>query len=277
VRVETHNFDIRKNVLEYDDVVNKQREVIYAQRREILLEEDVQSVMQDFLAGAVDAVLDEHCDPDQPADFWRMEELARQYQGLVLAPLPLAEEEHFDVGIEAIREKLQEHATEAYRRKETRLGEAVCRQLERYVLLNVIDERWRDHLNELLMLRSGIGLRSFGQRNPLIEYKKESFELFEALMDGIRRDAVQLFFRAELVQRPQPQQPDPAEMQEQHREVNVYERAAQPAGAAAPAGGAAPEPQEKGPQPVRRDVPKVGRNDPCPCGSGKKYKQCHGR
>jgi preprotein translocase subunit SecA len=277
VRVETHNFDIRKNVLEYDDVVNKQREVIYAQRREILLEEDVQSVMQDFLGGAVDAVLDEHCDPDQPADFWPMDELARQYQGLVLAPLPLAEEEHFELGIEAIREKLQEHASEAYRRKETRLGEAVCRQLERYVLLNVIDERWRDHLNELLMLRSGIGLRSFGQRNPLIEYKKESFELFEALMDGIRRDAVQLFFRAELVQRPQPQQPDPAEMQEQHREVNVYERAAQPAGAAAPAAGEAPQPQEKGPQPVRRDVPKVGRNDPCPCGSGKKYKQCHGR
>ncbi len=278
VRVETHNFDIRKNVLEYDDVVNKQREVIYAQRREILLEEDVQSVMLDFLGGAVDTLVDEHCREEEAADFWRMEDLARDYQGMVLAPLPLEEEEHFELGVDALRERLQETAEEAYRRKEARLGEEVCRQLERYVLLNVIDERWRDHLNELLMLRSGIGLRSFGQRNPLIEYKRESFELFETLMEGIRRDSVQLFFRAELVQRPQLQQPDPAEMQEQHREVNVYERAAQPAAAGGGAAPAEPRPEpDAAPRPVRREFPKVGRNDPCPCGSGKKYKQCHGR
>jgi preprotein translocase subunit SecA len=156
------------------------------------------------------------------------------------------------------------------------VGAELCRQLERYVLLNVIDQKWRDHLNELIMLRSGIGLRSFGQRNPLIEYKRESFELFEQLMDGIQRESVTLYFRAELVQRqPQPQQPDPQEMQEQHRDVNVYEKAPQPAAAgAAPA----PEPEAVGkPRPVRRDAPKVGRNDPCPCGSGKKFKQCCGR
>jgi preprotein translocase subunit SecA len=277
VRVETHNFDIRKNVLEYDDVVNKQREVIYAQRREILLEEDASGVMDDFLSGAVETLVDEHCPDEEAPDFWRIDDLGREYQGLVLAPLPLEEEEHFELGVDALRERLLETAQDARRRQVERVGPEISRQLERYVLLNVIDERWRDHLNELIMLRSGIGLRSFGQRNPLIEYKRESFELFEQLMDGIRRDAVRLFFRAELVQRPQ-LQPQPSEMQEQHREVNVYERAAQPAAAGSgPAPAEAPAPEEAPARPVRREAPKVGRNDPCPCGSGKKYKQCCGR
>jgi preprotein translocase subunit SecA len=280
IRVETHNFDIRKHLLEYDDVVNKQREVIYAQRREILEEEDVHEVMDDFLVSAVEGLVDEHCDEEQAADFWRMDELARAYQGLVLAPVPLEEEEHFEIGLDVLREKLVGQAQEHRKRKEERVGAELCRQLERYVLLNVIDERWRDHLNELLMLRSGIGLRSFAQRNPLIEYKRESFELFESLMAGIQRDAVNLFFRAELVQRPQPTQPDPTELKEQHREVNAYERA--PAAVAAGAEGAVapPSPAVEPPgkaAPVKRDVPKVGRNDPCPCGSGKKYKQCCGR
>ncbi len=278
VRVEAHNFDIRKHLLEYDDVVNKQREVIYAQRREILEEEDAHEVMDDFLGAAVESMVLEHCDPEQPADFWTVDELARQYQGLVLAPLPLAEEEQFELGSEALLEKVLEHARAQRQRKEDRVGAEICRQLERYVLLNVMDQKWRDHLNELIMLRSGIGLRSFGQRNPLIEYKRESFELFEQLMDSIRRDAVTLFFRAELVQRaPEPVQPDPAEMQAQHGEVNVYERATQPA----TAGGAPPPPPAADPtggkaRPMKRDLPKVGRNDPCPCGSGKKYKQCCG-
>jgi len=279
VRVESHNFDIRKHVLEYDDVVNKQREVIYTQRREILEEEDVQEVLDDFLAGAVESLVAEHCDPEQPADFWKVDDLAREYQGLVLAPLPLAEDEQYELGYEAMEEKFQEHAKESRQRKEARVGADLCRQLERYVLLNVIDQRWRDHLNELIMLRSGIGLRSFGQRNPLIEYKRESFELFEQLMTGIQRDAVSLFFRAELVKRePEPQQPDPEQMKAQHSEVNVYEQAPAAAGGE---GGKAPAPSQDYDtpgkrQPVKRDMPKVGRNDPCPCGSGKKYKQCHG-
>ena len=280
IRVENHNFDIRKHLLEYDDVVNKQREVIYAQRREILEQDDVHEVLDDFLAEAVTTLVHTHCDPEQPADYWRVDDLARQYQGLVLAPMPLAEEEHFEIGFETVIEKLQEHASGHRKRKEERLGPELCRQLERYVLLNVIDQKWRDHLNELIMLRSGIGLRSFGQRNPLIEYKRESFELFEQLMDGIRHDAVNLFFRAELVQQPpQPRQPDPAEMKAQHREVNAYEQAAAATGGE---GGAPPAPapahDEPGrPAPVKRDEPKVGRNDPCPCGSGKKFKQCCGR
>ncbi|HOX26403.1 MAG TPA: preprotein translocase subunit SecA [Candidatus Krumholzibacteria bacterium] len=277
IRVENHNFDIRKHLLEYDDVVNKQREVIYSQRREILVEQDVHDVLDDFLGGAIDTLVDEHCRADQPPDDWRIDDLARQYQGLVLAPLPLAKDEHLELGLDALRDRLLDHAGQHRRQKEERLGADLCRQLERYVLLNVIDQRWRDHLNELIMLRSGIGLRSFGQRNPLIEYKRESFELFEQLMDGIRRDSASLFFRAELVRTPpQPRPPDPAALRAQHQAVNAYERTAQPA---TTGGGAAAESVTRAgrTQPIRHDGPKVGRNDPCPCGSGKKYKQCCGR
>ena len=274
IRVENHNFDIRKHLLEYDDVVNKQREVIYSQRREILLEEDVKEVMDDFLAAAVESLVLEHCEPEQPPDDWRIDELALRYQGMVLAPLPLAKDEQFEIGHTVLLERFLAHAAEHRQRKETRLGSPLCRQLERYVLLNIIDQRWRDHLNELIFLRSGIGLRSFGQRNPLIEYKRESFERFEQLMEGIRSDAVGLFFRAELVQQAPPPvaMPDPAEMTAQHHEVDAYQHATQAAGP-----GTAAPPPPGAVQPVKREAPKVGRNDPCPCGSGKKYKQCCGR
>ena len=267
VRVENHNFEIRKHLLEYDDVVNKQREVIYSQRREILEEQDVHEILDDFLSAAVEAMVLEHCDPNQPADDWRITELNRTYQSLILAPLPLAKDEHFEIGPTVLLEKIIAHALQQRQRKEGRLGPELTRQLERYVLLNVIDQRWRDHLNELIMLRSGIGLRSFGQRNPLIEYKRESFELFEQLLEGIRRDAVSLFFRAELVQQAPPPAPDPAALTTQHHQAHAYQGASQ-ATAAGTAGGG---------QTLRREQPKVGRNDPCPCGSGRKYKQCCGR
>jgi preprotein translocase subunit SecA len=272
IRVENHNFDIRKHLLEYDDVVNKQREVIYSQRREILLETDVHEVFADFLAAAVEGLVLEHCEQEQPPDSWRIDDLARGYQGLVLAPLPLAKDEQYEIGHAVLMEKLLAHAEQQRQRKEDRLGAELCRQLERYVLLNVIDQRWRDHLNELLMLRSGIGLRSFGQRNPLIEYKRESFELFEQLMEAMRRDAVSLFFRAELVQPPPPPAPDPAELTTQHHEAHAYARASGAAGGQSAADQGAGRVQT-----LRRETPKVGRNDPCPCGSGKKYKQCCGR
>jgi len=278
IRVETHNFDIRKHLLEYDDVVNKQREVIYAQRREILEQDDLREVFDDFLHEAVEGLVDEHCDPEQAADFWTMDALAREYQALVLAPLPLEEEEHLETGVEAIKEKLLEQAREHHQRKESRLGEELCRQLERYVLLNTIDQRWRDHLNELLMLRSGIGLRSFGQRNPLIEYKRESLELFEQLLTAMQRDAVSLFFRAELVrQAPEPVAPTPQELDTRHQEVNAFAQATGAQPGPGPAGAVAPPEPAGRPAPLKREEPKVGRNDPCPCGSGKKFKQCCGK
>jgi len=190
--------------------------------------------------------------------------------------LPLEPDEHLEIGYEAVEEQLVEFAAEKFQTKAQRLGEELTGQLQKFVLIQILDDNWRDHLNELIMLRSGIGLRSYGQRDPLVEYKAESFRMFEALMDNIERAAVSLFFRAELA--PPPPRPEMAvdKMETRHQEVSAYTQAG--------AGGKVPDrrpgegagSENAGPRPVQRDEPKVGRNDPCPCGSGKKYKKCCG-
>ena len=226
------------------------------------------------MENAVTGLLAECADKDNAPDYWEMDKLARLYQGLVLAPLPLEEEEHLETGYEAIEEKLAAFALDKYETKETNLGPDLTRQLEKFVLLQVLDEHWRDHLNELIMLRSGIGLRSYGQRDPLVEYKAESFNLFQAMMDNLERSTVSLFFRAELAPPPERKDPDLDKMQTSHQEMSAYEQ-----GTAPKAGKAGPAPRADSPagaRPVQREEPKVGRNDPCPCGSGKKYKKCCG-
>jgi preprotein translocase subunit SecA len=280
VRVESHNFDIRKHLLEYDDVVNKQREVIYGLRRDILVQHETEDIYNDYIDNAVETLMEDNADPEQAPDFWNMDEIALRYRALVLAPLPLSEEEYLDLGYEAMIGRLQEFARERRETKRQRIGTDISSQLERFVLLQVIDEHWRDHLNQLIMLRSGIGLRSYGQRDPLVEYKAESFQMFEGLIQRIEHDAVQLFFRAELAAPPPPpEQPLAAEVQAQHQAVSAYQRAG--GGDVTNAATAAPlRPQPEMPgsaRPVQRQAPKVGRNDPCPCGSGKKYKRCCGR
>ncbi len=281
IRVENHNFDIRKHLLEYDDVVNKQREVIYSLRRDVLMEEDVSDVMLDYIENVCAATLAAHADENSAPDYWDFDGLARAYQNLALAPLPLRKEERLSLGYDALRERLQESLLERYRSKEARVGPDLTRQLERFVLLQVIDEHWRDHLNQLVLLRSGIGLRSYGQRDPLVEYKSESFRMFEELVDAIEREAVHIFFRAEIaVQAPRPQRVE--EMETRKAEMDAWSRAPAAVGAAAglPPGPGGPAPAADPPgrsRPVQRSHPKVGRNDPCPCGSGLKYKKCHGR
>jgi preprotein translocase subunit SecA len=281
VRVENHNFEIRKHLIKYDDVVNKQRELIYARRREILMGEECSEVMQGNIQQATETLVATHADPESAPDYWNFDDLAREYQSLVLAPLPITEEERLTVGYDALQQRLEEHALERYHAKETRLTINLTRQLLRFVLLRTIDEHWRDHLNQLILLRSGIGLRSYGQRDPLVEYKAETFKMFEALLDAIERESVSLFFRAEIAA-PAAPVAAPERVQAQHQEVSAYQHAAAPAGgsgqgtAVSPATGKPAVPDPGGARPARREVPKVGRNDPCPCGSGKKYKRCCG-
>jgi len=274
VRVETQNYEIRKHLLQYDDVVNKQREVIYSLRRDAVIGTDLRDQFEIFVENAVSGVLAEGADRDNAPDFWEMDNLARNFQGLVLAPLPLEAEEHLETGYEAIEEKLVNFALDKFHAKESHLGEDLARQLEKFVLVQVLDEHWRDHLNELIMLRSGIGLRSYGQRDPLVEYKAESFNLFQTMMDNLEKATVSLFFRAELAPPPERKEPDLEKMQTSHKEVSAYEQGPTSRGTA-PTPGQAADGRE-GPRPVQREMPKVGRNDPCPCGSGKKYKKCCG-
>jgi preprotein translocase subunit SecA len=281
VKVESHNFDIRKHLLEYDDVVNKQREVIYGLRRDGLFAEDTDDLLAEFIDEAVAVIVAEHANADDAPDFWNMDQIALGYRALVLAPLPLRDDEYLDIGYDTLIQRLQSFGQQRREDKQQRLSDGLAGQLERFVLLRVIDEHWRDHLNQLIMLRSGIGLRSYGQRDPLVEYKAESFRMFEDLMQRIEHDTVQLFFRAELAAPPPPQeQPAASNMHARHQEVTAYSQAGDggDAGAVATATAAAPRPDQPGQrQPFQRSDAKVGRNDPCPCGSGKKFKKCHGR
>ena len=272
VRVETQNYEIRKHLLEYDDVVNKQREVIYGLRRAAVEGDDLSEDFDGFFEGAIEGIFYESANEDDAPDFWDMKTMALNYQATFLIPLPLENDEHLTTGFGAVLELLTEKAQEKYQAKKERLGEDITGQLQKYVLLQILDEKWRDHLNELILLRSGIGLRSYGQRDPLIEYKKEAFQMFTILMESLGRQAVSLFMRAEIVQRPPVPRTKVEKMQTSHQETSAYEQSQAPG---APAGKAPEHPSDN--RPVQRDMDKVGRNDDCPCGSGKKYKKCCGK
>ncbi len=273
VRVETQNYEIRKHLLEYDDVVNKQREVIYGMRRDALEDKELQETYEAFTENAVCSIIAECADPGDAPDFWDMEKLQNLFPGLVLAPLPLAEKEYLELSYEALEDQLTSAALDKLHAKIERLGEEVCTKLMKFVLIQVLDDQWRDHLNELIMLRSGIGLRSYGQRDPLVEYKGESFKLFEALINRLERGAVNLFFRAELT----PAAPAPAQdirnMETSHKEVSQYSEGGSGGQGSVTSTNSGEEVKKR---PVQRELPKVGRNDPCPCGSGKKFKKCCG-
>jgi len=278
--VEQHNFSIRKRLLDYDDVMNKQREVIYDWRRSLLLQEDSQETTQELIEDVIDEILGSRTDESQASEYWDWAGLSLDMSTIFLVPLPVAEDERASIGLELLRTSMLEKAIEAYDAKVERLGADIARQLEQHVTLRTIDDMWKDHLHELDILRGGISLRAYGQKDPLLEYKSESFGLFQEMMGSIRRESVARFFRYELVQTPPEAQAALAGGSEQKAEVNAYDQAR------AQSGGAAAKPQASaigvgsgggGAPPVVRDQPKVGRNDPCPCGSGKKYKKCHGQ
>jgi preprotein translocase subunit SecA len=275
-RVEAHNFDIRKHLLEYDNVMNKQREEVYRQRNAALTTSDIsEKVRTDILDAAADRV-QRFASDKVHRDEWNLRGLADELSYLLMTPVSPD-----DVGgqrIDEIVESAEAVAERAYRAREAEFGPEVTRELERHLYLFTIDEHWRDHLHELDHLKGGIGLRAYGQRDPLIEYKREAFGLFERLLDEVREEFVQRFFRVQL----QPQaaqqvletQPRaPRQMVAQHAEAEAFGGAPEPDAPAATAPRAAAAPAATA-APVR-NAPRVGRNDPCPCGSGKKYKKCH--
>lgn len=271
-RVEGHNFDIRKHLLEYDNVMNQQREVIYDRRNHALRGENLRSEIMEMLSTEVAHLVNVHANTETGGE-WDMETLRFSFQKTFLSDWPLTEEDEGTMPSDEMSEKLARSAVEVYRRKESVLGKDVMRELERMVILRVIDEKWRDHLYEMDQLKDGIGLRAYGQKDPLIEYKREGFNLFEEMLDSLNRDVLKLIFRAQ-VQRPDAsyfaprRRPAQAQMVASHQSSTGMGFQGQPK---------APSQQQAGKkQPVKLDQ-KVGRNDPCPCGSGKKYKKCHGQ
>jgi preprotein translocase subunit SecA len=259
-QVEGRNFETRKHLLEYDDVMNKQREAIYKLRRDVLEGAEGREYILKIALDIVDSLLETHCPEKLDPQDWDLAGLRTQflsYFNLNTYDLRLEE-----LGIDELRETLQRVVEQTYTDRETRHAPEVMRGFERAIMLHAVDIAWKDHLLALDHLKEGIGLRGYGQRDPLNEYKRESFELFEAMKERIEDDIVQKLFRYEPITEEQ--------MLEQRRR---QERAA------APKIELSAPPKTEGPQRPQPSVSKdakVGRNDPCPCGSGKKYKKCHG-
>ena len=278
-RVEAYNFDIRKHLLEYDNVMNQQRTIVYDLRNKTLLSEDVSAMVLESIEGAVLERVDRALGVAKHRDDWNVKGLADELSFLLMRPVSVSDLEAPTPDL--LEEKATEAGEAAYRARETEFGAPVLRDLERHLYLYTLDEHWRDHLYELDHLKGGIGLRAYGQRDPLIEYKKEAFTLFETLVGEVRDEFVQRLFRVQLAPEAVQQierRPRPRQLVAQHAEAgSAFAAAPRPAAAGGGDGRGAPEAQEQEPARVVpvRTAPRVGRNDPCPCGSGKKYKKCH--
>jgi preprotein translocase subunit SecA len=280
-RVEAQNFAIRKHLLEYDDVMNQQREVIYDRRLHALEGDDLKPEIMEMLDGVVEMKVLAHSDASLVPEKWELETgLLEDLRRTFFVDLTLAPQVISELNQEKLVEIASKAVKAAYQRKEETLGEEMMRQLERFAALRVIDERWKEHLYEMDLIKEGIGLRAYGQKDPLLEYKKEGFETFREMLERIDQETVELIFRAQVTPRPQEAPAAPAAQRAYRPPVPEMAHAAQRA-PGPPAPEVAPDPVQVRAaragrsQPVKVDK-KVGRNDPCPCGSGKKYKKCCG-
>ncbi len=251
-RVESRNFSARKHVLQYDDVMNQQREVIYDQRRRVLLGENMKDHVKDMIASTVQETVNIYCPEGVYPEEWDLEGLLKRADQLFLPghDLKVSDISDPDLQREDLVDLLLEKSYQAYEKREEEIGADMLREIERMVILRVVDQKWMDHLDAMDQLREGIGLRGYGQKDPVVEYKIEGYEMFQNMIAAIHEDVVRYIFRVNVA---------PPQQEQQRRNVveNKY--------------------QEEGSQkPIRREQ-KVGRNDPCPCGSGKKYKKCCGR
>ncbi|EGU29937.1 preprotein translocase subunit SecA [Vibrio scophthalmi] len=275
-KVEGRNFDIRKQLLEYDDVANDQRKVVYELRDELMVAEDISEMIEQNRADVLTAMIDEYIPPQSLEEMWDVEGLQHRLKNDfdIEAPIQQWLEADDKLYEEALREKIIELAVEVYRKKEEVVGEQVLRNFEKSVMLQTLDTLWKEHLAAMDHLRQGIHLRGYAQKNPKQEYKRESFELFEGLLDSLKTDVIMVLSRVRV------QQQEEVERMEEQRRAQAEAAArlahAQHASAENPLADGE-EAAEAQPQTVVRDERKVGRNEPCPCGSGKKYKQCHGQ
>jgi preprotein translocase subunit SecA len=262
-KVEAHNFEIRKHLLEYDDVMNKQREVIYSQRREVLGSEDLKETVMEMIEEEGENLVDFYTDEKQYSEEWDLKGLQDaffQQFSFKWSPPPMEEN---GIRRDQLKETIIEKAKEIYQKKEEEFGAPTLRYLERVIMLQSIDFHWKDHLLAIDQLKEGIGLRGYGQRDPLIEYQKEAYQMFLEMLDRIKKDTVEKLFAVQVAKEEQAVK----EVKMERKQTFIMSR-----GEAAQGGGGKTE-SGKGVT-IRREGKKVGRNDPCPCGSGKKYKRC---
>ena len=275
--VEQRNGEIRKNVLKYDEVMNEQRKVIYQRRDQILEGLDLRAAAMEYLSEAVDALIETYC-VTEADDEWDLEGLVRELSTYWPTSVTIANLSDAD-GTDGMYDIVMADAAAFYAQREAELGESVMREIERQVMLRIIDQRWREHLEEMDYLQEGINLRAMGQKDPLTEWQREGFDMFGALMKGIAQDFVRYVMHVQVVT------DDAAEVQnvQQLSSDNVDTDGFRAAAAAAvadgelPAEAAAPASAPSNTPVVKSEFDKTPRNSPCPCGSGKKFKMCHGR
>ncbi|MGI6425004.1 MAG: preprotein translocase subunit SecA [Tepidanaerobacteraceae bacterium] len=250
-KVEARNFDIRKHVLEYDDVMNTQREVMYSQRRSVLENDNLKDDVMEMITQVIDRLLDIYAGKEIHPEEWDLKGLSDYLADIFQISVNFDSDRLEEMSREDVKEALIKRAHEAYEKKEEELGGETLRDLERYIMLKTVDQKWMDHIDAMAQLREGIGLRAYGQRDPVIEYKFEGYEMFQDMVKSIQEDTLRYLFRVRVKVAPEERQQKTYNVSYSHNE-------------------------DAKPQPIKKQR-KIGRNDPCPCGSGKKYKKCCGK
>lgn len=273
-KVEARNFDIRKQLLEFDDVANDQRQVVYAQRNELMDAESIQDTIVNIQADVVNGLIDQYIPPQSVEELWDIAGLETRLEQEYALRMPVQEwlDKEDDLHEETLRERIVEIWVKAYKAKEEMVGAQVLRQFEKAVMLQTLDGLWKEHLAAMDHLRQGIHLRGYAQKNPKQEYKRESFELFQQMLESLKHDVISILSKVQVQA-----QSDVEEMEERRRQEEAKVRRDYQHAEAEALVGAEEAQALAATQPVVREGEKVGRNDPCPCGSGRKYKQCHGK
>ncbi|MBV7315765.1 preprotein translocase subunit SecA [Shewanella sp. NIFS-20-20] len=273
-KVEARNFDIRKQLLEFDDVANDQRQVVYAQRNELMDADSIEDTIRNIETDVLSSLIEQYIPPQSVEELWDVAGLEQRLHQEFNLPLPIQAwlDKEEDLYEETLRERILAAWTDAYAHKEQMVGASVLRQFEKAVMLQTLDGLWKEHLAAMDHLRQGIHLRGYAQKNPKQEYKRESFELFQQMLDSLKHDVISILSKVQVQAQSDVEQMEEKRREEEARLHRDFQHAQ--AESLTPAGEA---PVAQAHVPTVREGEKVGRNDPCPCGSGKKYKQCHGK
>ncbi len=271
-KVEGHNFDIRKQLLEYDDVANEQRKLVYSERNQLMSSDDVSENIENMREEVVDGVVDRSIPPQSLPEQWSIDQLEDDLRLEFGVEMPVKQWLAEDKSLyeETLRDRILEKVEETYKAKEEQYGPEIIRHLEKVIMLQTLDTQWKEHLAEMDYLRQGIGLRGYAQKNPKQEYKREAFDMFTTMLDRVKSEVITVLAKVQLRE-----ESEVDELERRQQEMSQEGLELQHAGAASPQ--AEPQPEGQEPAPFIRETPKVGRNEACPCGSGKKYKQCHGK
>ena len=278
-KVEARNFDIRKNLLEYDDVANDQRKVIYDQRAELMSTEDISDTVHAIREDVINDTINQYIPPQSVAEMWDPSGLEERLKADFLIDVPVQQwlDDEDDLYEEPLRERIHQSVVDAYKAKEESVGDSVMRHFEKAIMLQHLDSYWKEHLGAMDHLRQGIHLRGYAQKNPKQEYKREAFELFTQMLDEIKTEVVSILAKVQVKE-----ESDVSAVEDQRRqqsETHGINYQHDKASAMTEADSSEPNAEEQAADstPFIREGRKVGRNEPCPCGSGKKFKQCHGK